>query len=96
MVNTEIRLIIFFIAKGGDILYHQQKQDLELTVTEIISFLSKFRLKWKQVGKTTRPLRYDLKQIPYDYTIEVTNRFKGLDLVDRTPEELRMEVCNTV
>ena len=65
-------------------------------MTEIISFLSKFRLKWKQVGKTTRPLRYDLNQIPYNYTIEVTNRIKGLDLVDRTPEELRMEVCNTV
>ena len=87
---------MYFAAKHGEALCSQWKQDLELTVTEIISFLSKFRLKWKQVGKTTRPLRYDLKQIPYDYTIEVTNRLKGLDLVDRTPEELRMEVCNTV
>ena len=46
----------------------------------------------KKVGKTTRPFRYDLNQIPYDYTVEVTNRFKGLDLIDRVPEELRMEV----
>ena len=44
----------------------------------------------------TRPLRYDLNQIPYDYTVEVTNRFKGLDLIDRVPEELWMEVCNIV
>ena len=50
----------------------------------------------KKVGKTTRPLRYDLNQIPYDYTVEVTNRFKGLDLIDRVPEELWMEVCNIV
>ena len=50
----------------------------------------------KKVGKTTRPFRYDLNQIPYDYTVEVMNRFKGLDLVDRMPEELWMEICNTV
>ena len=50
----------------------------------------------KKVGKTTRPFRYDLNQIPYDYTVEVTNRFKGLDLVERVPEELWTEVCNTV
>ena len=50
----------------------------------------------KEVGKTTRPFRYDLTQIPYDHTVEVTNRFKGLDLIDRGPEELWMEVCNTV
>ena len=54
--------------------------------------ISKFRLKLKKVGKTTRPLRYDLNQIPYDYTVEVTSRFKGLDLIDRVPEELWMEV----
>ena len=46
----------------------------------------------KKVGKTTRPFRYDLNQIPYDYTMEMTNRFKGLDLIDRMPEELWMEV----
>ena len=50
----------------------------------------------KKVGKTTRPFRYDLNQIPYDYTVEVRNRFKGLDLVDRVPEELWMEVHNIV
>ena len=49
---------------------------------------AKFRLKLKKVGKTTRPFRYDLNQIPYDYTMEVRNRFKGLDLMDRVPEEL--------
>ena len=48
------------------------------------------------MGKTTRPFRYDLNQIPYNYTVEVTNRFKGLDLIDRVPEELRIEVCNIV
>ena len=57
--------------------------------------IAKFRLKLKEVGKTTRPFRYDLNQIPYDYTVEVTNRFKGLDLIDRVPEELWMEVCDT-
>ena len=56
--------------------------------------IAKFR--FKKVGKTTRPLRYDLNQIPYDSTVEVTNRFKGLDLVDRVPKELCTEVCNIV
>ena len=50
----------------------------------------------KNVGKTTRPFRYDLNQIPYDYTVEVRNRFKGLDLIDRLPEKLRTEVCDVV
>jgi len=50
----------------------------------------------KKVGKTTGPFRCDLNQIPYDYTVEVTNRFKGLDQVDRVPEELWMEVCNII
>ena len=54
---------------------------------------AKFRLKLKKEGKTTRPFRYGLNQIPYDYTVEVTSRFKGLDLIDRVPEELWMEVC---
>ena len=58
--------------------------------------IAKFRLKLKKVGNTTRPLRYDLNQIPSDYTVKVTNRFKGLDLIDRVPEELWMEVHNTV
>ena len=58
--------------------------------------LAKFRLKLKKVGKTTRPYRYDLNQIPYDYTVKVRSRFKGLDLIYRVPDELRMEVCDIV
>ena len=58
--------------------------------------IAKFRLKLKKVGKTTRPFRYDLNQIPYDYTVELRNRFKGLDLIDRVPDELWNEVRNIV
>ena len=58
--------------------------------------IAKFRLKLKKVGKTTRPLRYDLNQIPYDYTVEVRNRFKGLDLIARVPDELWNEVRDIV
>ena len=58
--------------------------------------IAKFRLKLKEVGKTTRPFRYDLNQIPYNYTVEVRNRFKELDLIDRAPDELWMEVCDVV
>ena len=57
--------------------------------------IAKFRVKLKKVENTTRPFRYDLNQIPYDYIEEVTNRFKGLDLIDRAPEELRTEVHDT-
>ena len=58
--------------------------------------IAKFRLKLNKVEKTTRPFRYDLNHIPDDYTVEVTNRFKGLDLIDRVPEELWTEIRNTV
>ena len=58
--------------------------------------IAKFRLKLKKVGKTTRPFRDDLNQVPYNYTVEVTNRFKGLDLIDRVPDELWTEVHNIV
>ena len=58
--------------------------------------IAKFRLQLKKLGKTTRPFRYDLNQIPYDYTMEVENRFNGLDLIDRVPEELWVDVCDTV
>ena len=58
--------------------------------------IAQFSIKLKKVGKTTRPIRYDLNQIPYDFTVEVRNRFKGLDLIDRVPEELWTEVCDTV
>ena len=59
-------------------------------------FITKFRLKLKNVGKTTGPFRYDLNQIPYVYTVEVRNRFKELDLIDRMPVELWTEVCDMV
>ena len=58
--------------------------------------INKFRLKLKKIGKTTRPFRYDLNQIPYDYTVKVRNRFKGLDLIDRVPDELWTEVRDIV
>ena len=80
MVNTEIRLIILFAARDGEALYSQKKQEQEWTRHELL--ISKVRLKLKKVGKTTRPFRYDLNQIPYDYTVEVTNRFKRLDLIE--------------
>ena len=97
MVNTKIRLIIFFAAKDGEALYSQQKQrpgagcgsDHELLI-------AKFRLKLKKVEKTTRPFRYNLNQIPYNYTVEVRNRFKGLDLIDRVSDELWNEVHDIV
>ena len=95
MVNIEIRLIIFFAAEDGDALYTQQKQDRELTVAQIKnSLLPNSDL--NKVGKTTRPFRYDPNQIPYDYTVEVTNRFKRLDMIHRMPEELWTEVRDTV
>ena len=85
MVNNDIRLIIFFEAKDGETRYSQPKRlgadcgsDHELLIV-------KFRLKLKKVGKTTRPFGYDLNQIPHDYRVEVGNRFKGLDLIDRMP-----------
>ena len=95
MVNTKIRLIIFFAAKDGEALYRQQKQDQELTVARIMnSLLPNSNL--KKVGKTTRPFRYDLNKIPYNYTVEVRNRFKGLDLMDKVPDELWTKVCDIV
>ena len=97
MVNTKTRLIIFFAAKDGEALYSQQKTRLGADcVSDHELLIAKFRLKLKKVGKTTRPFRYDLNQIPYDYTVEVENRFKGLDLVDRVPEELWTEVPDIV
>ena len=84
MVNTEIKLIMVFVAKDGD------KTKMESAKTRMGAdcgsdhehLFAKFRLKLKKVGKTTRPFRYDLNQIPYDYTVKVTNRFKGLELTD--------------
>ena len=97
MINTEIRLIIFFAAKDEEALYSQQKTRPGAdcgSVHELI--IAKFKFKLQKVGKTTRPFRYDLNQIPYNHTVEVTNRFKGLDLIDRVPEELWTEVHDIV
>ena len=80
MVNTEIRLIILYAAKDGETLYSQQTQDWELTGSDYKFFIAKFICKLKKVGKTTRPFRYNLNQIPYDHTVEVRNSYKGFDL----------------
>ena len=97
-------LIIFFAVEDGEALYKQQKKkkerERERPGAECGSdhelLIEKFRLKFKKVGKTSRPFRFDLNHIPYDYTVEVTNRFKGLDLIDRVPDELWMEVHDTI
>ena len=96
MVNTEIGLIIFFATKDEEALYSQQKQYGSWLWLRSWTPIARFRLKLKKVGKTIRPFRYDLNQIPYDYTVELTNRFKGLDLIDRVPEELWMEIRDIV
>ena len=82
MVNTEIRLIVFFAAEDGEALYNQQKRDRELTVAQIMNLLQNSDLRLKKVGKTTRPLRYDLNQILCNYTVKVTNIIKRLDLIE--------------
>jgi len=82
MVNTKFRLIIFFAAKDGEAL---QSAKIRLGTdygSDHELLIAKFRLKLKKVGKTTRQFRYDLNQIPYDYTVEMTNRFRGLDLIE--------------
>ena len=97
MVNTEIRLIIFFCSQiwGSSIQSTKTRpgadcgSDLELLI-------AKFRLKLKKLEKTTRPFRYDLNQIPDNYRVEVRNRFKGLDLIDRVPDELWTELHDIV
>ena len=66
------------------------------SISHDVLLIAKFRLKWKKVGEITRPFRYDLNQIPYDYTVEVRNRLKVLDLIDRVPKELQTEVHDIV
>ena len=93
MVNTELRLIIFFCSQRWRSSIESAKTRPGAACGSDHELLTaKFRLKLKKIGKTTRPFRYDLNQIPYDYTVEVRNRFKGLDLIDRVPDELRTEV----
>ena len=83
VLKTKITLIIFIASKDGEVLYSQQKQDQELTVAQIMnSLLPNSDLNWK-VGKITRSFRYDLNQMPYNYTVEMRNRFKGLDMINR-------------
>ena len=84
MVITEIILIIFFVAEDGE-AHTVSKNKTWSSDHQLL--IAKFKLKLEKVGKNTRPFRYDLNQIPYDYTVEVTNRFKGLDLLDRVAEE---------
>ena len=96
MVNTKIRLIIFFAGKDGEALYRQEKQDWDLTGSAHEQLIAKIRLKLKKVEKTIRSFRDDRNQIPYSYTVEVTNRSKGSDLIDRVPEELWTEVRDTI
>ena len=89
MVNIEIRLIIFFAIEDGEALYSQKKTRPRVDCgSDHQLLMTKFRLKLKKVGITTRPFRREPKQIPYDYTMEVRNKFMGLDLIDRVPEEL--------
>ena len=89
MVNTEIRLFILFSAKDEESSIQSAKTRSGADRgSEHELLIAKFRLKLKKVGKTTRPFRYDLSQFPYDYTVEMRNRFKGLDLIDRVPDEL--------
>ena len=85
-------MIIIFAAKDGEALYGQQKQDRELTGSDHELLIAKFRLKLKKVGKTTKPFRYDLNQIPYDYAVEMRNTFKGLDLIEHLMNYGRMFV----
>ena len=97
MANTEIRLILLFPAKDGQALYSQQKTRLGADCgSDHELLISKFRRKLKKVGKTTKPFRCYLNQSPYAYTLEVRNRFKGLDLTDRVPDDLWTEVHDTV
>ena len=100
MVNTKISdLVIDYV-----LCSHRWRSSIQSAKTRLGAdcgsdpelLIAKFRLKLKKVEKATRPFRYDINQIPYDYTVEVRKRFKGLDLTDRVPDELWMEVCDIV
>ena len=82
MVNTEIRLIIFFVAKWRSSIQSAKTRPGADCGSDPELLIAKFRLKLKKVGETTRPFRYDLNETPYNYTVEVTHRFKGLDLIE--------------
>ena len=95
MVNNEIRLVTFFAVKDGCNKTTKTRPGAD-SGSDHGLLIGKFRLKLKKVGKTTRPFRYDLNQIPYDYTVEVRNRFKGLDMIDKVSDELWTEVHDIV
>ena len=83
MANTKIRLIIFFTTKDGGALYSKKRPRADcVSYHELL--IAEFRLKLKKVCKPTRPFRHDLNQIPNSYTVEVANRFKGLDQIDKS------------
>ena len=86
MINTEISDSLYCLQVKVEKLYRVSKNKTRSSDHELL--IAKFRLKLKKVGKTTRQLEYELNQIPYDYTVEVRNTFKGLDLIDRVPDEL--------
>ena len=88
MVNSKIKLIMFFAAKDGETLQSAKTRLGDICGSDQELLIAKFRLKLKELGKTTRSFRYDLNQILYDYTVKVTNRFKGLDLMEGVLREL--------
>ena len=87
---------MFFAAKDEEALQSAKTRAGADCGSDNELLIAKLRLKLKKVGKTTRPIRYDLNQIPYNYTVEVTNTFKGLDVTERVPQELWTEVHNIV
>ena len=96
MIDTKIRLIIFFCSQRWSSIQSAKTRPGADCGSDHQLLIVKFRLKLKKVGEVTRPFRYNLNQIPYDYKVEVTNRFKGLDLIVRVPDELWTEVHNIV
>ena len=100
MANTEMKLMIFFIAKDRGAIYSQEKKNKTTSRVDCGSdhqlFIAKFSLKLKKVGKTTRPAKYDLNLIPHEYSVEVMNGVKWLEQVNSVPEEQWTEIHNTL
>ena len=96
MVNTEISVCILCSQRWRSSIQSAKTRPGAECGSDHELLIAKFRLKWKKVGKTTRPFRYDLNQIPYNYTVEVRNTLKGLSLIDKVPDELWTEFCDIV